>query len=68
VLSQALKYGVKQGYLGRNPCELVGPPSPHRKIMRTLDPTEVNILLEAGQESYYYYYPVIYTALSSGLG
>jgi len=65
VLSQALKYGVKQGYLGRNPCELVDPPSPRRKIMRTLDPTEVNILLEAAQESYYY--PVIYTALSSGL-
>jgi integrase len=33
--------------------------------MRTLDPTEVNILLEVAQESYYY--PVIYTALSSGL-
>lgn len=33
--------------------------------MRTLDPTEVNILLKAAQESYYY--PVIYTALSSGL-
>ena len=65
VLSQALKHGVKQGYLGRNPCELVDPPSPRRKIMRTLDPTEVNILLEAAQESYYY--PVIYTALSSGL-
>ena len=33
--------------------------------MQTLDPTEVNILLEAAQESYYY--PVIYIALSSGL-
>lgn len=51
VLSQAFKYGVRQGYLARNPCELVDPPSPYRKIMRTLDPTEVNILLEAAQES-----------------
>jgi integrase len=65
VLSQALKYGVRQGYLGRNPCEFVDPPSPRKKIMRTLDPSEVNILLEAAQGSDYY--PVIYTALSSGL-
>jgi len=65
VLSQALKFGVRQSYLGRNPCELVDPPSPRKKIMRTLDPTEVNILLEAAQGSYYY--PIIYTALSSGL-
>jgi len=65
VLSQALKYAVRQGYLGRNPCELVDPPSPRNKAMRTLDPTEVNILIEAAQGSYYY--PVIYTALSSGL-
>lgn len=65
VLSQALKYGVRQGYLGRNPCELVDPPSPRRKLMRTLDPAEVNILLQAAEASYYY--PVIYTALSTGL-
>ncbi|HUX47629.1 MAG TPA: hypothetical protein VMV76_00410 [Dehalococcoidia bacterium] len=28
VLSEALKYAVRQGYLGRNPCELVDPPRP----------------------------------------
>lgn len=65
VLSQALKYAVRQGYLGRNPCELVDPPSPQGKKMRTLDPAEVVILLDTAQGSYYY--PVIYTALSSGL-
>ena len=65
VLSQALKYGVRQGYLGRNPCELVDPPSPGGKLMRTLDPREAIILLEASEGSHYY--PVIYTALSTGL-
>jgi len=65
VLSQALKHAVRQGYLGRNPCELVDPPRPRPKTMRTLDPTEVNTLLEAAEGSYYY--PMVYAALSSGL-
>ena len=38
VLSQSLKYGLRQGCLGRNVCELVDPPSPHKKTMRTFDP------------------------------
>jgi len=65
VLSQSLKHAVRQGLLGRNPAELVDPPRPRPKSMRTLDPSEVNMLLEAAEGSYYY--PVIYTALSSGL-
>jgi site-specific recombinase XerD len=46
LLSQALKYAVRQGYLGRNPCELVDSPSWTGKRMRTLKPEEVVILLE----------------------
>jgi len=65
VLSQALKYAVRQGYLGRNPCELVDAPSPRKKIMRTLTPREVEVLLGMAENSYYY--PVFYTAVSSGL-
>ncbi len=65
VLSQSLKYAVRQGYLGRNPAELVDPPSPVKKAMRTLTPGEVEILLEKAQGSYHY--PEIYTALSTGL-
>ncbi|MDD5605668.1 MAG: hypothetical protein PHX29_07190, partial [Dehalococcoidales bacterium] len=38
-LSQSLKYAVRQGYLNRNPCELVDPPKPRKKAMRTLDPS-----------------------------
>jgi len=65
VLSQSLKYAVRQGYLGRNPAELVNPPSPKGKTMRTLEQGEVEILFETAQDSYYY--PVYYTAVSTGL-
>jgi integrase len=65
VLSESLKYAVRQGYLGRNPCELVDPPSPRKKAMRTLTPSEVEALLDRAKDNYYY--PVIYTAVSTGL-
>jgi integrase len=65
VLSEALKYAVRQGLLARNPCELVDAPRPRRSTMRTLDPSEVNALVQAAEDSYYF--PVIYTALSTGL-
>ncbi len=65
VLSQSLKYAVRQGYLARNPAELVDAPSPRKKSMRTLTPGEVEVLFENAQDSYYY--PVIYTAVSTGL-
>ena len=65
VLSQSLKYAVIQGYLGRNPCELVSAPSPKKKQMRTLTPEETRVLLNVAKDSYYY--PIIYTAVSSGL-
>jgi len=63
VLSQSLKYAVRQGYLGRNPAELVDAPSPRKKAMRTLTPGEVEVLFEEDN----HYYPVIYTAVSTGL-
>ena len=65
VLSQSLKFAVRQGYLGRNPCELLDAPTPRKKVMRTLTPFEVEVLLDSAKDSYYY--PVIYTAVSSGL-
>jgi len=65
VLSQSLKFAVRQGYLGRNPAEMVDAPSPRKKAMRTLTPSEVEVLFENAQDNYYY--PVIYTAVSTGL-
>jgi integrase len=65
LLSQALKYAVRQGYLGRNPCELVDPPSWKARPMRTLTPTEVTVLLDMLKDNAIY--PVTYTAVSTGL-
>jgi len=66
VMSQSLKYAVRQGYLGRNPAELVDPPSPRKKAMRTLTASEIEVLLARAQGSVVYY-PIIYTAVSTGL-
>jgi len=65
LLSQALKYAVKQGYLARNPCDLVDAPKWQPKKMRALEESEVPIFLEAASSSPYY--PVYYTAISTGL-
>lgn len=65
VLSESLKYALRQGFLGRNPCDLVSPPSPSKKHMRTLTPEELEILLNAAKGEYYY--PTIYMAVSTGL-
>jgi len=65
ILKQTLKYAVRQGYLARNPCDLVDPPSPKGKPMRTLTQSEVTDLLIAASGNKHY--PVIYTAVSTGL-
>ena len=65
LLSQALKYTVRQGYLVRNPCELVDAPSWKPKPMRTLTPSEVEVLFDVAKDNHLY--PVIYTAVSTGL-
>ncbi|MBI4215921.1 MAG: site-specific integrase [Chloroflexi bacterium] len=65
VLSQSLKFAVRQGYLGRNPAELVDAPSPRKKAFRSLTPSEVEALFDTAKDSCYY--PVFYTAVSSGL-
>jgi integrase len=65
VLSESLKYAFRQGDIGRNPCEMVDPPRPVKINMRTLTTTEVKILLDAAKDSQYY--PVIYTAVNTGL-
>ena len=65
LLKQALKYAVRQGYLGRNPCDLVDTPRWKARPMRTLTPEEAGILLEDAASSRYY--PIIYTALNTGL-
>jgi len=65
LLSETLKYAVRQGILGRNVCDLVTAPSGKGKTMRTLTPGELEVLLERASDDRFY--PVYYTAVSSGL-
>jgi len=65
LLKQALGYGVRQEILGRNICDLVDPPRWTGKTMRTLTPSELEVLLEGAADNQFY--PVIYTAVSTGL-
>jgi len=65
LLSQSLKYAVRQGILGRNPAELVTAPSPRKNTMRTLTPSEAEVLLEKASSNQFY--PIYYMAISSGL-
>jgi integrase len=65
ILKHCLKYAVRQGYLGRNPCDLVDPPKARQNPMRTLTPDEVKTLLGAASSNQFY--PIIYTAVSTGL-
>ena len=65
LLFQALKYAVRQGLLIRNPAELVDPPRARKPVIKTLIPSEVFRLLDAGRDNPYY--PVIFAAISTGL-
>ena len=65
VLFQALKYAIRQGLLARNVCELVDPPRAKKRKMRTLTTEEVAVLFNAAMDTIYY--PIIYTAVNTGL-
>jgi len=65
ILKASLKYAVKQGHLGRNPADLVDAPRPGKKDMRTLTPEELKTLLDTTSGNRFY--PVIYTAVATGL-
>jgi integrase len=65
VLFKALKYAGEIDFLARNPCSYAHPPKPQNKTMRTLIPDEAALLLDRAKDTRYY--PVIYTALFTGM-
>lgn len=67
VLFKALKCGVKQGLLIRNPTEAVDPPRPENREMTCLDADQANYFVEAAKKSPYYvvFYTALYTWASS---
>ena len=65
LLSQAMKWAVRKGYIGQNPCAFADPPSWKRRQMHILTPGELAHLLDIAVDSPYY--PIYYTAVSTGL-
>jgi integrase len=65
VLSESLTYAVKKGYVANNQCSLCDLPEVKEKDMRTLTAEEAIRLEKASNQSYYW--PIIYSALSTGL-
>lgn len=65
VLFEALNYAVRQGLLIRNPAQLVDPPRAKKPKIKTLMPQEVAKLFNVAEGTTYY--PVIYTAVKTGL-
>lgn len=65
VLVEALNYAVRQGFIIRNVGELTDPPRGKSSKMKTLMPQEVATLLGVAVDTIYY--PIIYTAVNTGL-
>ena len=65
VLSEALSHAVKQGLIFRNVAELIDPPRAKRAKMNTLTLEEIYKLFSVARNTPYY--PIIYTALHTGL-
>jgi len=65
LLSQALKYAVRQEILARNPCDMLDAPKWQPRTMRALDENEARVFLQAASSSRYYgaYFTAIYTGL-----
>ena len=65
VLSEALSYAVKKGWVATNVAQSADPPKPSRTDMAILPPDDVDRLLDAAEVTPYY--PLIFTALYSGM-
>ncbi len=65
ILKKALNDAVRWQLVGRNVCTAVDPPRAARKEMRALNVEDVHKLLDAAENTDYY--PVIYTAIYTGL-
>ncbi|MBI4333030.1 MAG: site-specific integrase [Chloroflexi bacterium] len=62
---RALKSAVKLGMITRNPADAVDVPKVKHREMRTMDETDIHILLEHARSTEYY--PLCYLALFSGM-
>jgi integrase len=65
LLSEALSYAIKWGLVARNVAQVVDPPRPVNREMRTLDREGVRAFLEVARSTGYY--PLFHLAVYTGL-
>jgi integrase len=68
LMSQVLRYAVKQGILSRNVAQNSEPPKVERRELSTIRPEQIGIFLEAAKETPYYalFYLLLHTGLRRG--
>jgi integrase len=68
LMSQVLRYAVKQGILNRNVAQNTEPPKMERRELNTIRPEQINIFLEAARETPHYalFYLLLHTGLRRG--
>lgn len=68
LMSQILRYAVKQGILNRNVAQNTEPPKMERRELNTIRPEQINIFLEAAGETPHYalFYLLLHTGLRRG--
>jgi len=68
LMSQVLRYAVKQGILNRNVAENTEPPKIEHRELNTIRPEQIGMLLEAARETPHYalFYLLLHTGLRRG--
>jgi integrase len=68
LMSQVLRYAVRQGILNRNVAQNTEPPRVEHRELNTIRPEQINIFLEAARETSHYalFYLLLHTGLRRG--
>jgi integrase len=68
LMSQVLRYAVRQGILNRNVAQNTEPPKIEHRELNTIRPEQINIFLEAARETphYAFFYLLLHTGLRRG--
>ena len=68
LMSQVLRYAVRQGVLNRNAAQNTEPPKMEHRELNTIRPEQINIFLEAARETPHYalFYLLLHTGLRRG--
>jgi len=68
LMSQVLRYAIRQGVLNRNVAQNTEPPKIEHRELNTIRPEQINIFLEAARETPHYalFYLLLHTGLRRG--